>query len=214
MGEGDELVILLMTSRSGSSMVADIYHRHGFFWARNERQNPVVGGRKVRYRSFENQFVKDFNKTHFGIPLGDFVTYDDQILRAFYEMLRMEYEGQGPAMWKGAVEFFPLFNALAEAGMWNIKPVIIWRPKLAVMESLRAKRQGRVDEAKLVQITDKRYEMLGMLASDYAYPVVETDALVKGDRSSIEQAFRHWGHDYSEDVVLQTIKPGKWETDR
>jgi hypothetical protein len=210
------MVTLLMTSRSGSSMVADIFARHGFFWARNTDQNPLVGGRKVRYHSFENQYVKSFFRDQFGTPLGDMVTFDDAHVRNFRAVIGTEYGGHDPCMWKGAVEFYPMWQAIDDAE-GRIKPIVIWRPMNAVMDSLRAKRKhlkrGTNEEA-LLSITSKRYEIMGRLAADYAFPVVETDKIVKGDWSSLEQAFDHYGFEMDEAVVAATVQPKKWETDR
>ena len=207
------IVTLFMTSRSGSSMVADIFRRHGFFWSRDETANPLVGGRKVRYHSFENQTIKAFNRQAFGTPLGEYITFDDAHLRAFRALLVHEYGKQDRAVWKGAVEFFPLWQAVSPS--WeHVHPCVIWREPAAVMDSLRAKRRGSVDEGKLMKITMARYELLGELAGEYGFPVIETDSLVQGDYSSLKQAFDHWGYQMDEDIVKQTIQPSKWETDR
>ena len=208
-----EIVLILMTSRSGSSMVADIYRRHGFFWASDESKNPLVG-RKVRYNSFENQVVKKFMKANFGTPLGDMISFDDQQAAAMRELIKHEYAASTMCVWKGAVEFFPIWWELHNRGDIVVKPVVIWRPMKAVMDSLRAKRQGNVDEKRLVEITDKRYDVLGGIATDHAFPVIETDELVKGNLGSLRDAFDYYGHNFDEAIVRETIKPKKWETDR
>ena len=203
-------------------MVADIFRQHGFFWARDEKRNPLVGGRKVRYHSFENQVIKDFNRENFGTPLGEMITYNDSQARQFAALVNHEYGGQNgelppsTSVWKGAVELFPLWWARNSNGNDNllIEPCIIWRPMQAVMDSLRAKRHGRVDEDKLLSITQARYDTMGRLASDYAFPVIETDKMVHGDLSSLQQAFDHYGYVLDQDMANAIIQPSKWETDR
>jgi hypothetical protein len=116
-------------------------------------------------------------------------------------------------VWKGAVEYYPLWQALESEGL-TIQPHIVWRPMDAVKESLAAKRQGRVDYQALDVITQKRYDILSGLAADYAFPVIETDNIVKGDLSSIQQAFEHYNHTFDPSLAGEVIKPEKWETDR
>lgn len=207
-------VLLLMTSRSGSSMVADIVQRHGYAWARDPKKNPLVGG-LVRYNSFENQTVKKFNKREFGTPLGEMVTYDDGTMRAFQALVKHEYGGLGDRIvWKGAVEFFPMWWGLHETGVIDAQPMIIWRNAQGVKDSLRAKRGGRIDEAALDKITAARFDTLGMLASEYAFPVIMTDQLITGDYTSLQQAFECYGMPLQGAIVNQTINVSKWETDR
>lgn len=207
-------VLLLMTSRSGSSMVADIVRRHGYFWARDEEDNPLVGGRRALYNSFENQTVKTFNKREFGVPLGDMITYDDSTLRAFGALVKHEYGGQEQCVWKGAVEFFPVWWGLHEAGLIDARPMIIWRSEKGVKDSLRAKRRGRVDEQKLDEITARRFETMGTLASDFAFPVIYTEELIQGLYDSLQQAFECYGMTMQGAICNQTIDVSMWERDR
>ena len=210
-----KIVTLLMTSRSGSSMVTDIFVKHNFYWAKDERRNPQVGGRKVKYHSFENQVVKEFNKNQFGTPLGEMISHDDTHLNGFKALIHNEYPDGHFCVWKGAVEFFPLWEDLNNTDPTvEICPCIIWRPMQAVKDSLRAKRQGKVNEAELDRITGARYEIMGRLATDYAFPVIETDKLVAGDLSSIEQAFDYYGFNFDPEIARSVIKPSKWETER
>lgn len=209
------ITLLLMTSRSGSSMVADIFERHGFRWAKNPKKNPVVG-RRIHYRSFENQTIKLYLKSAFGTPLGDMVTFDDRHVSEFDVVLRREFEGTrgAPCFWKGAVEFFPLWNGLAEEGRIKIEPIVIYRPMEKVIESVLAKRGGRGSLPEARAITKKRYEILHELMSESAYPAVMTDELVSGKLSSIEQAFAEYGHGFDPAIARAVIDPSKWETDR
>ena len=175
--------LLLMTSRSGSSMVAEIIVRHGFHWASPaaQKRNPVVGSNKVRYRSFENQVVKDFNKKNFGTPLGEMITFNDLQADRFEALLQQEYSADIPNVWKGAIEFFPLWLEMEERGIVKLNPMIVYRSKEKVIDSVLAKRNGKGGLAEATAITDKRYEMMDDFASEYAMPYIETEQLIAGD---------------------------------
>lgn len=208
--------LLLMTSRSGSSMIADIFVRHGLHWATNTSRNPVVGGEKVRYKSFENQVVKNYLKSQFGTPLGDLITYDDKHVSEFAALLKREYimrEGHAN-VWKGAVEFFPLWQALAEEGRITIRAHIVYREMSKVIESVLAKRRGRGDENEARRITEKRYEIFGDLATDYAASVILTDQIVAGDFSSLRLAFDGGPVAFDPAIATAVVDPSKWETER
>lgn len=211
--------LLLMTSRSGSSMVADIFVRHGFYWAKNENRNPLVGGKKVRYHSFENQAVKDYLKSQFGVPLGDLITYDDTHANQFAALLRNEYQGEKPNVWKGAIEFWPIWLEMFRLGViYNMQVSIIYRDKEKVIESVLAKRQGRGDENEARRITDKRYELMHDMMSEYAIPAIYTDELIAGKYDSIEEAMSQTQGDlfprFDPEIARAVINPQKWETDR
>ena len=209
--------LLLMTSRSGSSMVAEIFVKHGFYWAKDERRNPLVGGQRGRYNSFENQAGKEFLKVNFGTPLGDMITFTDEDANRFKRVVQNEYTTLKPNVWKGAVEFFPIWWRLHEIGaIPSMSVSIIYRNKEAVIESVLAKRQGsgNIDEAR--RITDKRYDIMEQLAVDYALPLIMTDELIAGDFFSLRQAFDMGGHGlaFEEHLAREVIKPEKWETER
>lgn len=212
-----KVTLLLMTSRSGSSMVAEIFEQHGWKWASNPKKNPVVG-RNVRYRSFENQVIKGYLKSEFGTPLGDMITFDDRHVAEFHALLNREFSGMlrwnVRHFWKGAVEFFPLWNGLAEDRLIQIEPIVVYRPLEKVIESVLAKRGGRGSLPEARAITEKRYDILHELMSESAYPAVMTDELVSGNLSSIEQAFAEYGHGFDPAVARAVIDPSKWETDR
>jgi hypothetical protein len=211
-----KLFCILMTSRSGSSLVADCFVRHGFGWASNPKRNPQVG-RKVIYRSFENQVVKEHLRAEFGMPLGDPVVPDDDQVRDFERLLDEEYSGiafmNGAAVWKGAVEFYPLWKALPDR--FEVMPVVVLRNQADVIESVLAKRGGgRGKEAEARRITAKRFELLEGIASDDAVPVVLPDELIGGKLDSLRQAFEYYDYSMDENAVRAAIKPEKWKADR
>lgn len=215
------IVCIFMTSRSGSSMVADCFVRHGFRWARDERRNPVVG-RKIVYRSFENQTVKDFLRTEFGVPLGDMVTCDEGQITRFARLVQSEY---GPLVsagnsvaWKGAVEFFYLWLAAARLLGFVFEPVVVLRREADIVSSVLAKRgagaKGKQAEAE--RITRKRVALLRDIASEYAAPIVDVDEMVAGDYSSFREALQAYGygHRFDSHIVEQVVDPNKWKADR
>lgn len=209
--------LLLMTSRSGSSMIADIFVRHGYYWASNEKRNPVVGGKKVRYNSFENQAIKDYNKTAFGTPLGDMITFDDEHVHQFSALLRHEYSADTPNVWKGAVEFFPLWRAMIDGDYVDSMTVsVVYRSFDDVIDSVLAKRNGRGDREEARRITQKRYDIMHRLISDYALSPIFTDEIVEGDFSSLEQAWDadKSGIEFDPTIVRAVVNPNKWKTDR
>ena len=212
-----KFLLLLMTSRSGSSMVADIVRRHGFYWADEQVRLPRAGGNKIQYPTFEHPEVKKFMRANFGMPEGDMITYDDNHVNAFRAILRMLYQDAQPNVWKGAAEFFPIWHRLAELEEIEIQPCIVYRPKQKVAESVEAKyttRGIKVIRDDTMRILNARYATLERLASDYAIPLIETEQLVAGDFSSIAQAFETYGYDFDPSIAEATINPDKWEKER
>lgn len=198
-------------------MIADIFVQHGFYWAKSPARNPLVGGKRVRYNSFENQTVKAFMRGHFGTPLGDYVTFDDGHEKLFAGLLRDEYgAAEGPCVWKGAVEFWPLWQAMIERGLiqsWNVS--VIYRPLDKVVESVLAKRQGRGSEAEARRITEKRYGLLHDLIGMGFDPIM-TDEVVRGNFASIKQAWAEQYHvpPFNAEIAAEVVDPSRWEAER
>lgn len=197
-------------------MIADIFVRHGFFWATQPKKNPIVG-RRVPYRSFENQRVKDFLRSEFGIPLGEMVSYDDDQQTRFADLVRAEYPADERNVWKGAVEFFPLWWSLHCAGAIEAFPMIVLRNKAEVIASVVAKHGGRNSAQKLVdaqRITDLRFDILERLATDHAFPVILTSDIIRGDITSLREAFEYIQEPFETKIAADVVDPAKWEADR
>lgn len=197
-------------------MVADIFVRHGFYWASEaaQKRNPVVGSNKVRYKSFENQIVKDFNKKAYGTPLGHMITFTDAEANHFETLLRHEYDAEKPNVWKGAIEFFPLWLEMQNRGViTGLNPAIIFRAEEKVVESVMHKRNGRADIKEARAITRRRYDIMNDLAVEYALPFIMTDNLIAGDYRSLREVF--WSStaniEFQESIAYAVIDPAKWE---
>lgn len=177
-----------MTSRSGSSFTARIFAEHGLEHNGNE--------------NYENQRIKHWVKSRFIINHSNpkLLTPAESAIKEFKRLVEEEQIN----LWKGAVMFYPLFH------QFKPKIVGIQRDMDAATRSIMNKNSGAKDYDKTYSIINKRYQLMDGIVDQYGGVIVQPDELVKGDYSSLEQAFDYCELEFDPAIARNVIDPSKW----
>ena len=206
--------IVLMTSRSGSSLVCKILAAHGLRWQdgnKNPEQNPRGGA--AGYPTYEHPGWKaTMKKTAPGgkWPLGDLVPVNDErmgILNAYW--LRQCHGKVLPDFIKCGVEFAGLWMAQEENIHSRISFICVRRPIEQIAASLA--RRGIGDAAYGAEIAERRFKLMDMVKETWPFVVdVDTHVLAKTGmwrKSGIREAIRLAGGEPSNLIIKDQIKP-------
>lgn len=184
------MILILMTARSGSSLVAKIFVAHGF----------DAGAEKVfshGYETFENADVNQWildNKYRMHCVTGKMCRYVPGI------------EDCVPpnGVVKTAVEYGGLFDKL------DPKVIVVKRNAMSIARSWASKR-GKPDDYNM-HIGGARLRMAGMdrIVRERNGAAINTDQIMSGDFSGCRAAFEHHGLEFDEAKARACVDPDKW----
>lgn len=185
-------ILIMMVGRSGSSMIAGIFHEHGV-WVGPSR--PGDGNNQKGY--FENLELKKAVR-EYGMCFFEEAEFKPGWKEKVESIIRSQgYEG-GPWLFKHGAAFHKVW------GEFKPKIVKVWRNPDDIFKSYR--RSGFMnnysdDEVKK-SIKFHHYIMQNMQGFN-----VYCDAVVKGDYTSLEIAIKGCGLEYNEQIVKDFIVP-------
>jgi hypothetical protein len=186
------VILILMTSRSGSSLVAKIFAAHGF----------NTGGERVfscGYETFENAAVNRWIKRHKSqLPLqtGEPCAYVPGIESCIPEN----------AVVKIALEYSGLFEKL------NPKVITVKRDVTQIARSVADKRGDPSQADGIVPAMQVRMAGLDSAREKWNGAEINTDEIIAGDFSKVEAAFKHHGLHYDEVKAWACVDRDKWHT--
>lgn len=190
---------LFCSPRGGSSLVAGVFVRHGFWTGR------TFGGPDGRgtggYVNHENAQIKQFMKDNWPLDAGN---HFSNALRAD---LRGFCQKVVPAdqrwMFKGPSEYY---------GVWrqhfpHMRAVFVFRDEKQAVEA-HVRRRGEKVRQKASQIVSQRYRFMeAMLRADSLSFRVDADAVVDGDLSQIAPILPVYGIDLDHRKAMEGISP-------
>jgi len=180
------MIVILCTSRSGSSLVAGVFKAHGCYlgdcgtFADYERFENLRLRNHLRHRQHENgwkfpQMVKD--------PGGS---------AELIKQLKLD-------LYKCGVEFWEILKPHAS------HVVKIYRdPEMAVKSVAGRHSGGNIKEAEYRVAT--RYQMLDAISG----VTVNTDEVIAGDFTTLQAAVESCGLKWNEDKARKVVDPSKW----
>jgi hypothetical protein len=180
-------IMLWMTSRSRSSMVAAIFAAHGVHWGEVQQQS-------AGYDTFENQKVKGILKKHFGLPFCTFPESKQDALTEIFGVVPHDRVW----MMKTGVEYFKVFQPLTPFN------VFIVRDPKAVAKSLCDKNPGARREVAL-EAAEWRFQQMRILHQQNGGVWVDTDRVIAGDLTQIREALEYCGILYDEAKTKRAI---------
>ncbi len=198
--------IVLMTSRSGSSLVCKILAYHGLKW-QWKKENPTQVNGKIPYFTYENPKWKKVMKScapNKKWPLGTLVPATDDrvsIIDHYYKNSeRMDFIKIG-------VEFAALWMAHADMVGYEVNFIKVRRPPEDVAKSLRRRGVGGFDKG--LEVAQRRFKLMDMVPG----VDVHTNLLVANDpvtvrRSGIYEALRSCGVTPSQSNIKNAIMKG------
>jgi hypothetical protein len=184
------MILILMTSRSGSSLVAKIFAAHGF----------DTGGERVfthGYETFENAAVNQFMRDHkpqLKLTTGVFCDYVPGIEKCIPKN----------GVVKIGVEYLPVFEHL------DPKVITVKRNPEAVASSLATKRGYPEQAASCMNAVLARFCALDRAREKWGGAEIDTDEIMSGDMSKVRAAFEHFGLEYDDEKARACINQEKW----
>ena len=195
--------VVLMTSRSGSSLVCKILAAHGLKW-QDGSDNPSQSGSgdAAGYPTFEHPGWKATLKsttTNGKWPLGYLVPNSDER----FEIMERYYANTPSVDFvKSGVEFAALWMALADNVGFDINFTLVRRPVEQIAASLA--RRGIGDAALGAEVARRRFKLMDMIQG----VDVHTDVLAKTNlwrRSGIREALEQCGVVPDNNVIREQI---------
>ena len=191
-------VVILMTARSGSSMIAAMFAEHGF-WRGPSRKTRRVNDRPA-YETFEHDgIIKDL-----GLAFGRKRKVVPNPAKTL-EIFERHVPADTPWMFKGSYRWWPALDGVFSGARF----VFIHREPQSVARSV-CDRQGKSGYWTRVKATEEIYEKMGCIAQERGIPTIRTDAVAAGDYSTLEAAFSHCGLEFDKSIADKCIDQSKW----
>jgi len=190
------MILILMQSRSGSSLVASIFAAHGFD---TKHSNSIS---QFGYMYWEHEPAKAWLRDHkrgMGYATGVFCKQLSGIESVIDENDCV----------KTGVEYWPCFKHL------DYKLFIVRRDPWQICKSLQEKRNPRSRKLQppreMWQTVKTRERMLDQARDEGDGVDIHTERLVAGDFSEIRKAFEHHGIEFNEDKARGCIQKEKYK---
>lgn len=183
------MILIMMTSRSGSSLVASIFAAHGY-------AHGDCYSHQFDYKTFESADVKQltWEMNEKGLHRrGQFCEY--------YPGAR-EIAATGISLIKVGVEYYRVFKPLE----WHT--VAVRRNPENIIKSVMEKNPGVLQEVR--DLTYRRMAMLDHVVHDSGGANIDADQIMAGDFSGVRAAFDHFGLLFDEAAARRCVKPEKW----
>ena len=194
-----EPVVIMMTPRSGSSLIARIFKRHGLY----------VGPYDLRpgYPSYENTQLKD--------ALNRLCNCHSGLIR-----MRQMADDKGPDDVRQIVdEIMPhdkrwLFKTCIDA--WQIwqgvypdtRFVFVTRPVDSIVASAASKTHGNRNVIRDIVVA--RLEFMRDVAARHGVPIVKAEQVVAGNHASLAAAFDYCGIEFQPEIAAQCVDATMW----
>lgn len=204
-----KLILILCSPRTGSSMVAQVFWRHGCWVDRDSIEYSNVFG----YTSYENRYIKDIARRQwaeyhegrqkvFGVAMQPAERHIEAVAAAVDSQVKGD-----PWLFKTSVEMYPLFL------QFQPRIVLVRRNEDAAVASMAAKQAERgtvPDRGEIRAIHRRRMDLMARIEREHGAAWVDTDEMIAGDYGAIEAAVNYCGLEYDERLVEQSIDAGKW----
>ena len=176
-------IVLWMTSRSRSSMVAGIFAAHGINWGGKQSQS-------AGYNTFENMDVRACQKRHFGLPYMQMVEPTAEFIAEIYSLVPQNET----YLVKTGIEYFDAFQPLIPFNIYLLR-----NPE-HVAASLCSKRKGLDPDAAL-QAAEWRFKMMRARHSTVGGVFIDTDRVIAGDFTQLRAAVEICGVLFDENLT-------------
>ena len=203
MGSQMEPILILGMPRSGSSMTAGIFAKHGV-WTGTCRGPSQFNGKGF----FENKAIKKIVIKMHGPIVTDGIL--GQPVKGFRAIIEAAIERDGyievPWLWKGSALYWPCF--------YEFKPTFILcrRPSQQIFDSCRASNMfgKELSDQRLVEIIDLHQKVMAAIAYNNGATEVFTDQVAQGDHASIVTALIECGIVPDSATIDDFVDPDLW----
>lgn len=189
-------IVLLTVPRSGSSMTASIFHAHGV-WSGPTKEADEYNPHGY-YESIP--FLKEVHAYTKYATYPDINNYNIGWRKKVRSIMHKYGYPGGPWFMKHSARHFALWN--------DFKPkfVCIIRKEESIRQSWK-----KINKARNTKISIRKdLEAMAYLRKNVDHTCVFTDDVVRGDYSSLRQAFEYCGLEFNPEIAKEKIDPSIW----
>lgn len=189
------MIIILIISRSGSSMIAKIFAAHGV-------KNKMSGD-----YPYEDWHIKKWLRdSGFKQDHGNPKPVPDWLVSKFQPFIKAHNTG----FWKGDAFEFPLFEPL------NPKILTIIRDLDCAAASLQDKNPSAAKQktSEVKRLQQLRYDYAASIINKYGGVTMYADEIVDGNYASLKAAMEYCGITFDPEKADKIIDPSKWHFHR
>lgn len=194
-------VVILMQSRTASSLVAGTFRAHG--WSA-DADSMISRG----YHTHENQLLRNHLVGQYGMAMPNPLLQPSGPDRKLRALVLGQY-GKRPWFWKGDAYYFEAFKATFE-------DLAIVYVKRYIPDAIRSSLDGRAYphmgktraqcEATLADFLRTKYTYMNTLQTENGGRVVYTTDVLKGIFTTLQKAVNYAGGDWDEDLVHKVMR--------
>ena len=210
-----KLVLIICSPHTGSSLVAQIFWRHGC-WLDNETSSKVSRYGYVTYESQKikpvvNQQVKRYNKGK--TKYGKLMTPSEKQLEAVTQIVNKVVPDVDYWLHKIArpeqSSFFLQFDP---------KIILVKRDEdqtvLSKINKRKVSSRSTNNEKEIRATYKKQLALMNDIQKEHGGKWVDVDEIVNGEYRSVQHAIEYCGLDFNQSYVSQSLDPEKWHHKR
>ena len=201
----DRPILILAMPRSGSSMTAGIFAKHGVWCGGCTAPNEFNAKGYFENKRLKRELIIRYGKLTAAGPVTDFeerpeVVPQDGFAQSVREIIRAEGYRQGPWLFK--------FSALYWRAFDDFDPLYVGVRRAGVADANlgRVRMFGTPDRGRVERMVRLHYDAIEASGA----PVVDTDAVVRGDYGTLQSAFDHCGLPFEPEVADHFVDPALW----
>lgn len=188
-------IVILAFPRTGSSMIAGIFKAHGVFTGKCLGITP-----KIPTGAVENIGMKDILKADYPSGIHTVKDFKPGFRGKIESLMKKEGYESGQWMAKHAAVYWKVWQEFSP------KYICVKRDFDSVITSNTMSGMAGMYGDELEEVYNLNMKQMDLSGG----PVVYSDEVVKGDFSSLENAFEYCGIAFDKDKAKSVIKPEHW----
>lgn len=195
----EDPLVLFCSPRGGSSLVAGVFVRHGFWTGKTFGGKDGVGS--GGYVNHENAMLKDFMKKHWPLDAGN---HFQNAMRADLRGFCRKVVPQGQNwMFKGPSEYYAVWRQHFP----DMRAAFVFRDEKQAVEA-HVRRRGEKVRERATQIVSQRYRFMeAMLEADPLAWRVDAERIVDGDLEQVEPLLAEYDIELNHRKAMDGISP-------
>lgn len=186
-------------SRTGTSLLTSIIAAHGVHLGRIQDAN------NWGYKNHEHAAMKDFLRSAYPGRKSGPIIEEKRPGDGIKEKLEALFPQDRRWVYKCGVRFFPVFDGLFPGQRF----IFCKRSLFGACGSLLQKNPN--DFHYIYERSKAYFDYIDEIAAERGIPVVDSEALVRGDRSDLRAGLEYLGLEYDAAATDSCIKPEMWD---
>ena len=195
----DEPIVILAFPRTGSSMVAGIFKNHGVFTGHCYGPSP-----RIPTGSIEAIGLKRILKADYPQTIDELKEFKEGFREKIESVMKADGYKEGPWLAKHAAIYWPIWDEFCP------KFVCVRRNFDAVIRSNVASNMAGMQGKRLEKAWELNLYEMQKLHDRLDAPWIDSDKVVRGNYSSLQDAFDYCGIEFNRKMANDFINPRHW----